>query len=91
MFSAFHQHLKQYDQVRTCHCNACTSAINLTLKFITHYGEFTGNKVKNFYKLIGKDVIVADQLLKNTIDKHECWLITKSVSSDNIPAVSGSG
>jgi hypothetical protein len=46
------------------------------LKIITHYGEFTGYNVRNFSKLIGKDVIVAHQLLKNDIDHHEYWLVT---------------
>ena len=83
MFFAFHKHLKKYDESRTCHCNACSSAINLTLKFITHHGEFTGYKIKNFYTLIGKDVIVAHQLLKNAIDNHEYWLVTKNLSNDD--------
>ena len=85
MFFAFHKKLKIFEQNRTCDCNACTSAINLTLKFITHYGEFRGYKIKNFYTLIGKDVIVAHQLLKNTIDKHEYWLVTKGLANDNLP------
>lgn len=46
------------------------------IKVITHYGEFTEYHVKNFNKLIGKDVIVAHQLLKNDIDNHEYWLVT---------------
>ena len=85
MFNAFHTHLKIYEQQRICHCNACTSAVNLSLKVITHYGEFTGYKVKNFYNLFGKDVIVAHQLLKNDIDKHEYWLVTKKLTNDNPP------
>jgi hypothetical protein len=85
MFYAFHRHLKFYEHHRTCHCKACISSFNLSLKIITHYGEFTGYKVKNFYTLIGKDVIVAHQLLKNDIDKHEYWLITKSLLNDNPP------
>jgi hypothetical protein len=62
----------------------------LTLKVITHYGEFTGYTVKNFSKLIGKDIIVAHQLLKNDIDQHEYWLVTESlikgIPSSGIPA-----
>jgi len=85
MFFAFHDQLTAYEQNRTCDCTACTSAVNLTLKFITHYGEFAGYKIKNFYTLIGKDVIVAHQLLKNTIDKHEYWLVTDGLSNDNLP------
>src|SRR6476661_7621354 len=39
MFCAFHAHLNVYDQRRFCQCKACMSAVNLTLKVITHYGE----------------------------------------------------
>ena len=85
MFCEFHSHLNAYDQLRYCYCAACTSAIKLTLKVITHYGEFTGYNVKNFSKLIGKDIIVAHQLLKNDIEQHEYWLVTKSVLEDNNP------
>ena len=31
MFNAFHTHLNIYEQQRTCQCNACKSAINLTV------------------------------------------------------------
>ena len=82
MFCEFHRSLGGYDYRRFCQCKACTSAINLTLKVITHYGEFTGYNVKNFSKLIGKDVIVAHQLLKNDIEQHEYWLVTKDLLTD---------
>jgi len=85
MFCAFHRNLIAYEHRRYCQCTACKSAISLTLKVITHYGEFTGYNVKNFNKLIGKDIIVAHQLLKNNIDKHEYWLVTKNVLQDNTP------
>jgi hypothetical protein len=84
MFCAFHKHLLAYDHRRFCQCKACTGAINLTLKVITHYGEFTGYTVKNFSKLIGKDIIVAHQLLKNDIDQHEYWLVTDGLTGDKI-------
>jgi hypothetical protein len=51
---------------------------------ISHYGEFTPLNVQQFNKLIGKDVIVAHQLLKNDIPQHEYWLVTKDL--DNQPA-----
>src|SRR5688572_10837878 len=86
MFCAFHKSLIAYDNRKYCQCPACTSAIKLTLKVITHYGEFTGYQVKNFNKLIGKDVIVAHQLLKNDIDQHEYWLVTQNLLMDNQPA-----
>lgn len=86
MFCAFHQNLLAYDMQRYCQCKACNSAKELTLKVITHYGEFTGYNIKNFQKLIGKDLIVAHQLLKNDIPEHEYWIITRSLSGDAKPA-----
>lgn len=80
MFCEFHKHLIAYDHRRFCQCTACAGAIGLTLKVITHYGEFTGYNVKNFSKLIGKDIIIAHQLLKNDIEQHEYWLITDDLA-----------
>ncbi len=80
MFLVFHKHLLWYESMRTCHCKACVSVINLTLKVITHFGEFTEYKVGNFNKLIGRDIIVAHQLLKNEISNREYWLISGSLS-----------
>src|SRR5215216_3547047 len=37
MFSSFHQYLNSYEQRKICQCKACISAINLSLKVITHY------------------------------------------------------
>ena len=85
MFCEFHKNISAYDQRRYCQCNACASAAGLSLKVITHYGEFTEYNVKNFSKLIGKDVIVAHQLLKNDIDQHEYWLVTKDLLNDSLP------
>jgi hypothetical protein len=80
MFCTFHESLLVYDMNRYCQCKACMSAKELTLKVITHYGEFTGYNVRNFQKLIGKDLIVAHQLLKNDIPEHEYWIISRNLS-----------
>ncbi len=85
MFCSFHSHLLAYEHRRICQCKACVSAVNLSLKVVTHYGEFTGYNVKQFKKLIGKDVIVAHQLLKNDIEKHEYWLVTRNLLQDKEP------
>lgn len=85
MFFAFHRHLMAYDRSKYCQCVACKRAVGLTLKVVTHYGEFTGYNVQQFYKLIGKDVIVAHQLLKNDIEQHEYWLVTKDLTKDEPP------
>ena len=85
MFCAFHRCLIAYDRRKYCQCAACSAAIELTLKVITHYGEFTGYQVQQFNKLIGKDVIVAHQLLKNDISQHEYWLVTDNLVTDPAP------
>src|SRR5687768_11466609 len=41
MFQAFHQYLIAYDNRKICQCKACISAVGLSLKVISHYGEFT--------------------------------------------------
>lgn len=86
MFCEFHKSLVLYDNRRFCQCKACRSVINLTLKVVTHYGEFTGYTIKNFNKLIGRDIIVAHQLLKNDIPQHEYWLVTNYLLHDDQPA-----
>jgi Protein of unknown function (DUF2652) len=87
MFCDFHRHISAYDYRKFCQCTACRSAIDLTLKVVTHYGEFTGYNVKTFNKLIGKDIIVAHQLLKNDITEHEYWLVTNNLLPGDVPAV----
>lgn len=86
MFCAFHRQLAAYEHRRLCQCKACISAVGLTLKVVTHYGEFTRYTIKSFNKLIGKDIIVAHELLKNDIEQHEYWLVTKSLLRDKSPA-----
>lgn len=85
MFCSFHKNLISYENLRFCQCKACMSAVHLSLKVITHYGEFTGYSIKSFNKLIGKDIIVAHQLLKNKIEKHEYWLVTDDLLHNNKP------
>ncbi len=85
MFCAFHRHLLAYDHNRYCYCQACNAARELTLKVVTHYGEFTGYQVRNFRKLIGTAVIVAHQLLKNDIAQHEYWLVTAPLAGQEAP------
>lgn len=85
MFCNFHSSLLRYENSRYCQCKSCSSAVDLSLKVITHYGEFTEYTVRNFNKLIGKDLIVAHQLLKNDIEQHEYWLVTSNLIGNEKP------
>lgn len=79
MFIKFHEQLYIIERDRICHCGACSTAINLTLKFMTHSGEITESKIKDHTKLMGKDVITAHRLLKNNIENDEYSLVTENV------------
>jgi hypothetical protein len=77
MFLDFHGFLKVIELGGVCLCGACSAASNLTLKFITHYGELREVAIHNFNKLIGKDVILAHKLLKNSIPSKEYLLLSE--------------
>ena len=84
MFQNFHRTLKRNSARRICQCNACKSADSLTLKVFCHTGEFSTYNVKEFSKLIGKDVIAIHHLLKNDIPLHEYFLITDACLRDQL-------
>jgi hypothetical protein len=85
MFCMFHRRLIDLELHRSCQCKACITAVKLTLKVITHYGEFQEYTVSHFRQLIGRDIIIAHQLLKNDIEHHEYWLVTQSLLRDYTP------
>ena len=79
MFMKFHEQLKKIESHRICSCGACSSAIDLTIKFVAHYGEVAENKVKDRFVLFGKEVIVAHRLLKNNIDPNAYSLFSHNL------------
>lgn len=76
MFLEFHRYLAYYNRDRICECGACSSASQLTLKFVYHYGNATLRKIANIESLFGPDVTLAHKLLKNSLDSHEYFLMT---------------
>lgn len=79
MFLEFHSHLLNYRHKRICHCGACRTAQDLSVKFIAHEGEFSFVKVKDFNKPYGADVILVHKLLKNNVDSDEYILTTNGL------------
>ncbi|MDM0108560.1 DUF2652 domain-containing protein [Variovorax sp. J22R24] len=77
MFLNFHGHLKKREAVRVCQCGACAGMHKLTLKFIAHSGPASTMEVKGHSKFIGKSIIVAHRLLKNTVPESEYLLVTQ--------------
>jgi len=83
MYLAFHSHLKRYEYERICQCGACSSAYNLEIKFIVHYGEIDFIKVKDSHKPFGSNVIQIHRLLKNEVPLPEYALFTKPILDFN--------
>ena len=79
MYLAFHAHLKRYEYQRICYCGACSSAYNLKIKFIVHYGDIEFIKVKETIKPYGSNVIQVHRLLKNEVPVEEYALFTESI------------
>jgi hypothetical protein len=82
MYLDFHTYLKKFEYSRVCQCGACAGAGAITLKMVAHYGSAGSMQVKDQVKFIGKDIIIAHRLLKNSVDAPEYLLLTK-------PALSG--
>jgi hypothetical protein len=76
LFIRFHEHLKLYERDRVCQCGACSTAQNLTLKMVAHYGELNEVKVRDRSKLLGEAMIVAHRLLKNDVNNDEYLLLS---------------
>jgi len=76
MYVKFHGHLRKYETHRICQCGACSSAHNLSIKFVLHFGDLMTRQIKSFSKLFGKDLIVAHRLMKNKVDVKEYVLFT---------------
>lgn len=74
----FHQRRNQLNESANCSCGACSSIVNLKLKFIIHIGEVKKIKIHTYEKLYGRDVIIAHRLLKNNIPYDEYILFTNS-------------
>ena len=67
LYFAFAHDLESNDRNTTCNCLACQNMSSLNLKLVIHYGEFGLQTLGSQTELIGSDVNIAHQLLKNSI------------------------
>ncbi|WP_299272258.1 DUF2652 domain-containing protein [uncultured Psychroserpens sp.] len=86
MYLAFHKHLKRYEFQRICNCGACSSAYNLSLKFIVHYGEIEFITIKDIKKPYGSNVIKVHRLLKNKVPLEEYAMFTETLIPETLDA-----
>ncbi len=66
-YNAFAKRLQVIDRHTTCECNACRLIPTLNLKFLIHHGEYAIHEIAGSRELVGRDVIVAHRLLKNSV------------------------
>ena len=81
MYLDFHTHLKKFEYARICQCGACAGASGISLKMVAHFGSASTMQVKNHLKFIGKDIIIAHRLLKNSVSVPEYLLVTQPTLS----------
>jgi len=79
MFLKFHRHLKEYEQHRICNCGACSTATNLSLKFVIHYSEIGFTTINNQKKPFGPGLVTVHRLLKNSLRSREYLLFTEEL------------
>ncbi|HEY3248144.1 MAG TPA: DUF2652 domain-containing protein [bacterium] len=69
-YNAFAKRQQLIDRHTTCECNACRLIPTLNLKFLIHHGEYIIHEIAGSRELVGRDVIVAHRLLKNSVTKQ---------------------
>jgi len=81
MYLDFHTQLKKFEYARVCQCGACAGVSGITLKMVAHAGAAGIMQVKDHLKFIGKDIIIAHRLLKNSVTTPEYLLVTQPTLS----------
>lgn len=87
LYRAFHAFINFYRYQRVCNCGACSSAVDLKLKFIVHEGETEMIEVNGNVKPFGAEVILAHRLLKNEVKSNEYVLFGKAYCLSNGPTI----
>ncbi len=76
LYETFLESLEEVVSGSTCQCGACDRSGGLTLKFVVHAGDFDVERIAGQQQLIGRDVVVAHRLLKNSVRAREYALVT---------------
>jgi hypothetical protein len=87
MHRSFHEEQRRIVSRNLCHCEGCTQAGELTLKFVAHVGDVVAQKVRRRKSLVGPDVILVHRLLKNTVPVPEYVLFSDELygEGDAVP------
>lgn len=86
IFLDFQNYLQLVARDTSSELAAALQEAGLTLKIIGHYGRVSVAQIREFTKLLGRDVIVAHRLLKNNVAGSEYVLLTEGYLSTQLPA-----
>jgi hypothetical protein len=81
LFASFYAETRKLAEMKACECDACSNVGGLKLKQVLHVGEVAVERVNQFVKLFGVDVILVHKLLKNSVPSDEYVLMTKQAHS----------
>jgi len=81
LFTTFASEIEQINKVTTCTCDACQQVVDLKLKQVIHIGEVAIEKIAQFEKLFGIDVILVHRMLKNSVPSREYVMMTEPLFS----------
>jgi class 3 adenylate cyclase len=81
-FDAFIEGMITAGEATPCKCAICRNAQDLRLKVIVHSGRAVFHKIRRFSQVSGTDVILAHQLLKNSVPSSEYLLMTDTAYRD---------
>ncbi|MGH1518082.1 DUF2652 domain-containing protein [Chryseobacterium sp. JK1] len=76
MRSAFNRKIEELSK-------SMSTTIDLSLKFIVHYGSFSQYNIGNFRKLYGKTIVEAHQLLKNGVAEQPSYALYSNSFLEN--------
>ncbi|SMB95237.1 hypothetical protein SAMN00120144_1895 [Hymenobacter roseosalivarius DSM 11622] len=77
IFLDFQNYLRLVERDNASALGAALRAHDLTLKIVVHYGRVNVAQIREFTKLMGRDVIVVHRLLKNNISGGEYLLLSE--------------
>jgi hypothetical protein len=72
-YASFREHLQRTEEALTCSCDACISVSSLDLKFVLHHGSYVAQSIAGNAELLGPDVTMAHQMLKNDVIETTGW------------------
>lgn len=76
MRNAFNRKIKELSK-------SLSTTIDLSLKFIVHYGTFSQYNIGNFRKLYGKTIVEAHQMLKNGLAEQPSYALYSNSFLEN--------